>query len=157
MMRMTRRRLARRGLGFPVVWLVAAAAAMAVPAMKIEPLCPVSDQPCDPKVSLDFHGGRIWFCSKPCRQAFEADPARFTALAHQQMVVTRQFVQRACPLDGAALAAGTQLEIGGVDVGFCSPACRERVNAATVDEQTRLVFGNLARGFISVKTLAPKR
>ena len=153
-------RSGRHVVGFGLVcaaWLVTAAVAVAVPAMKIEPLCPVSSHPCDPKVSLDFHGGRIWFCCKECRPAFEADPARFTALAHQQMVVTRQFVQRACPLDGAALAAGTQLEIGGVDVGFCGDACRDRVNAATIDDQTRLVFGSLSRGFVSVKTLPPKR
>jgi YHS domain-containing protein len=153
---MTGRNLVGCGLMLAAGWLVAAAA-LAVPAMRIEPLCPVSDQPCDPKVSLDFHGGRIWFCCKKCKQAFEAEPARYTALAHQQMVLTRQFVQRACPLDAAAVAAGTQLDIGGVEVGFCSDACRSRVNEATVDEQTKLVFGNLGRGFVSVKTLAPKR
>ncbi len=156
-MRMTLRNGTGSGLVILAAWLVAAAVAVAVPAMKIEPMCPVSAEPCDPKVSLDFHGGRVWFCCKKCKQAFESDPTRYTPLAHQQMVLTRQFVQRACPLDGAAVAARTKLDVGGVEVGFCSDACRTRINQAAVDDQTRLIFGNLGRGFAPVKTMAPKR
>lgn len=134
-----------------------AAVALAVPAMKVDPLCPVSQQPCDPKVSLDFHGGRVWFCCRKCKQAFEDDATPYAAAGHLQMVLTRQFVQRACPLDAAPLAAGTQLDVGGVDVGFCGDACRGRVSNATLEDQVELVFGNLGRGFVSVKTLAPRR
>lgn len=156
-MRMTLRNVTGCGLVILAAWIVAAAVAVAVPAMKIEPMCPVSAEPCDPKVSLDFHGGRVWFCCNTCKQAFEADPSPHTPLAHQQMVLTRQFVQRACPLDGAGVAAGTKLDLGGVEVGFCSDACRTRINQAAIDDQTRLVFGNLGRGFAPVKPLAPKR
>lgn len=134
-----------------------AAVALAVPAIKVEPFCPVSEQPCDPKVSLDFHAGRIWFCCRECKQTFEDDPAPYTAAAHHQMVLLRQFVQRACPLEGAPVAAGTKLDIGGVEVGFCSPACRSRVEKAAVADQLQLVFGNLGRGFVSIKAVSPRR
>jgi YHS domain-containing protein len=131
--------------------------ALAVPAMKVEPICPVSRQPCDPKISQDFHGGRVWFCCQKCKQSFANDPAPYAAAAHQQMVLTRQFVQRACPLDGGPVAAGTRIDIGGVDVGFCCDACRSRAEKASDDDQVQLVFGNLGRGFISVKAAAPRR
>jgi YHS domain-containing protein len=111
-----------------------AAIALAVPAMQVDPMCPVSQQPCDPKVSFDFHGGRVWFCGPKCRQIFEDNPAAYAAAGHLQMVLTRQFVQRACPLDGAPVAAGVQVDVGGVNVGFCSDACHSRVENATSAE-----------------------
>lgn len=149
----------RHGRSLLAAWLLGAVAAVApaVPAMKVDPLCPVSQQPCDPKVSLDFHGGRVWFCCRKCKRAFEDDPAPYAAAGHLQMVLTRQFIQRNCPLDGGPIAAGTQLDVGGVDVGFCGDACRTRVANAALEDQVELVFGNLARGFVSVKTLAPRR
>lgn len=73
------------------------------------------------------------------------------------MVLTRQFVQRACPLDGAPVRAGKPVEIGGVDVGFRSDACRSRIEKAALEDQVLLVFGNLGRGFVSVKAAAPRR
>ena len=138
-------------IGLSIVIVLAAVLAVAAPAMKIEPICPVSQQPCDPKVSVDFHGGRVWFCCQKCTQVFADDSSAYAAAAHQQMVLTRQFIQRACPLDGAPVMAGTPLDVGGVDVGFCSDACRARVEKATVADQTQMVFGNLSRGFVSVK------
>ncbi len=134
-----------------------AAVALAVPAMKVDPMCPVSQQPCDPKVSVDFHGGRVWLCGQKCRLLFEENSAPYAAAGHLQMVLTRQFVQRACPLDGAPVRAGKPVEIGGVDVGFCSDACRSRIEKAALEDQVLLVFGNLGRGFVSVKAAALRR
>ena len=134
-----------------------AAIALAVPAMQVDPMCPVSQQPCDPKVSFDFHGGRVWFCCPKCRQIFEDNPAAYAAAGHLQMVLTRQFVQRACPLDGAPVAAGVQVDVGGVNVGFCSDACHSRVENAALEDQVRLVFSNLGRGFAPVRVAAPRR
>jgi YHS domain-containing protein len=158
-MRAVPRRRDRLGISAISAGLLAtvAAIALAVPAMKVDPMCPVSQQPCDPKVSFDFHGGRVWFCCPKCRQMFEDNPAPYAAAGHLQMVLTRQFVQRACPLDGSPVAAGTQVDVGGVNVGFCSDTCRSRVEKAALENQVQLVFGNLGRGFAPVKAAAPRR
>ena len=127
--------------------LLAAVALAATTAKGPEPMCPVSDQPCDPDVSVDFEGGSVWFCCEKCKKAFEVDSAKFTAKAHQQMVVTGQLVQKGCPLDGGPVKDGTQLNIGGAAVGFCCNRCKGKVTQASPDEQVTLVFGSIAKGF----------
>jgi YHS domain-containing protein len=129
-----------------------AAVVLAAPATKgPEPMCPVSNQPCDPEVSLTFDGGSVWFCCEKCEKAFEADSAKFAAKAHQQMVVTGELVQKGCPLSGGPVKAGTQLDIGGATVGFCCNNCKGKVAKAGPDEQVDMVFGSIAKGF------APKK
>jgi len=124
------------------------AAVIAAPATKgPQPMCPVSDQPCDPEVSVEFDGGSVWFCCEKCEKAFEADSAKFAAKAHQQMVVTRQLVQKGCPLSGRGVKPGTELDIGGATVGFCCNNCKGKVAKAGPDEQVTMVFGDIAKGF----------
>jgi hypothetical protein len=43
--------------------------------------------------------------------------------------------------------AGTQLDIGGTEVGFCCNNCKGKVEKASADEQVTLVFGNVEKGF----------
>ncbi|MFM7036016.1 MAG: hypothetical protein ACKOYJ_12690 [Planctomycetia bacterium] len=109
--------------------------------------CPVSGKHCDPTKSADFDGGKVYFCCGNCAGAFAKDSAKFAAKAHQQMVSTGQLVQKGCPFSGGAVKAGTQVEIGGVEVGFCCPNCKGKVEKASPEEQVNLVFGNIEKGF----------
>jgi YHS domain-containing protein len=127
--------------------LLAVVAVAAPGARGPAPICPVSDQPCDPEVSVAFDGGKVWFCCEKCEQAFEADSTKFAAKAHQQMVITRQLVQKGCPLSGRVVKPGTQLDIGGAVVGFCCNNCKGKVAKAGPDEQVTMVFGDIAKGF----------
>ena len=122
------------------------AIALAAPTVKVEPLCPVSGHPCDPEANAAFEGGKVCFCCEKCIKAFEADSAKFAAKARQQLVVTGQFVQKGCPLSGGPVKPGTQIEVGGVPVGFCCPNCKGKVAKATPDEQVGMVFGS-GKGF----------
>ena len=48
---------------------------------------------------------------------------------------------------GGAVKAGTQLDIGGAEVGFCCNNCKGKVEKASGDEQVTMVFGNVEKGF----------
>jgi YHS domain-containing protein len=42
--------------------------------------CPVSGDPIDPKVSVDYKGRRVFFCCSMCIKGFKADPAKYLPL-----------------------------------------------------------------------------
>jgi hypothetical protein len=109
--------------------------------------CPVSGKGCNPEKSVAFDGGKVWFCCGNCENAFKGDSAKFAAKAHQQMVSTGQLVQKGCPFSGGAVKPGTQLDIGGAEVGFCCNNCKGKVEKATGDQQVDLVFGSIEKGF----------
>jgi formylmethanofuran:tetrahydromethanopterin formyltransferase len=125
-------------------WAVVVSAAIKDPAAA---RCPVSDEACNPDVSVAFAGGKVWFCCGDCEAAFTADAAPFTAKAHHQLVATGQLKQKGCPFSGGPVKAGTQLDIEGVEVGFCCPNCKGKVEKAPADERVTMVFGNVAKGF----------
>jgi hypothetical protein len=120
--------------------------AVALAAATTEPMCPVSGHACDPEATAPFEGGKVCFCCEKCVKAFEADSAKFAAKARQQLVATGQFKQTGCPLSGRKVKAGTDLAVGGVDVGFCCNNCKGKVAKAGADEQITMVFGS-GKGF----------
>jgi len=40
-------------------------------------LCPVTDDPIDPKIYLDYNGRRIYFCCELCPPTFKKDPEKY--------------------------------------------------------------------------------
>ena len=127
-----------------------AAAAMAAPATKGEAKCPVSGHPGKPDATAEFEGGKVSFCCEKCVKAFTADSAKFAAKARQQLAVTGQMVQKGCPLSGGPVKDGTQIDVGGVSVGFCCGNCKGKVAKAAADEQVTMVFGS-GKGFALAK------
>jgi len=144
---------------FRIVALLSLVAALVLPATlgsaaPKEPKdakCPVSGKGCNPEKSADFAGGKVYFCCGNCEAAFKGDSAKFAAKAHHQLVSTGQLVQKGCPLSGGPVKAGTQVTIGGVEVGFCCNNCKGKVESAGADEQINLVFGNVEKGFAKAK------
>jgi hypothetical protein len=131
-------------------FVLLAAVALAAPATKPEPMCPVSGHACDPDAKAMFEGGEVCFCCEKCALAFAGDSAKFAAKARQQLVVTGQMVQNGCPLSGGPVKDGTQIDVGGVAVGFCCGNCKGKVAKAAADEQVNLVFGS-GKGFALAK------
>ena len=109
--------------------------------------CPVSEKKCNAEKHVAFDGGQVYFCCATCQKAFEAQPSKFAAKAHHQMVSTGQFVQKSCPIGGRPVKVGTQVNIGGVEVGFCCNKCKAKVQSASAEQQITMVFGNLEKGF----------
>jgi len=126
--------------------LLAAVSVSAAATKAPEPMCPVSGHACDPDATAEFEGGKVCFCCEKCVKAFTTDSAKFAAKARQQLVATGQMVQKGCPLSGGPVKDGTQIEVGGVAVGFCCNNCKGKVAKATPDEQVGLVFGT-GKGF----------
>ena len=139
-----------RSLSLVAICVAVLCSAVAVSAAVKEPKdakCPVSGKGCNPEKSVAFDGGKVYFCCGNCEKAFQGDAAKFAAKAHQQMVSTGQLVQKGCPFSGGAVKPGTQLDIGGAEIGFCCNNCKSKVEKATGDAQVDLVFGSIEKGF----------
>ena len=109
--------------------------------------------------SLDYKGGKIYFCCANCIPVFQKSPQRFAASANWQLVVTYQAWQSRCPLCGGELKSFNEVYVAGVQVLVCSTDCSRKLARASAAERMQLVFGDpaFARGFkMPVKATPPK-
>lgn len=102
--------------------------------------CPVSQDRVSAEASLDYLGGKVFFCGPDCIRQFKSNRSEYEARARAQLVVTGQFRQVRCPVDGNEVAAGIKAKISGVDVRFCSAQCAKKVRQASSDDRMELVF-----------------
>jgi YHS domain-containing protein len=105
--------------------------------------------PAKAEKSVDYKGGKVFFCCDNCPKAFAKDTAKFATKANLQLVQTGQAKQEKCPFSGGDLNTVTKTKIGGVDVCFCCEKCQGKAKAASADEAVELVFNDKAfdKGF----------
>ncbi len=117
-------------------------------------LCPVSGKAVKAESSVDYKGGKVYFCCDKCPAAFEKDTAKFATKANMQLVATGQAKQVKCPITGKELNPATEIKVDGVPVTLCCNNCKGKVSKAEGDEQLNLVFGDDAfkKGFEVQKT-----
>jgi YHS domain-containing protein len=127
--------------------LYCCAAAQAADAPELK--CPVSGHAVSKQQVAEHNGGKVYFCCDDCRKAFAAKTQEFAAKANLQLVLSGQFKEVKCPLEGYALNPITTLDVGGVKILFCCKGCKNVVGHAKSDEQINLVFGDNAfkKGF----------
>ena len=113
--------------------------------------CPVSGGPAKADKSAKYDGGNVYFCCGNCPKTFQADPTKFAAKAHQQMVATGELKQKGCPFSGKPVNPSTMLSIGDAEVGFCCNVCKGKVEKASADEQVDMVFKDISKGFQAAK------
>jgi len=115
--------------------------------------CPVSGAKVNPKATVDYNGGKVYFCCEKCPEAFKKDTAKFANKANHQLVQTGQLTQVKCPLTGKDTNPEKTVEVAGVKVGLCCGGCQGKVAKATGDEQLGLVFSDAAvkKGFKAAK------
>ena len=106
--------------------------------------CPVSGKPALEDKTVDYKGGKVYFCCENCPKAFEKDTAKYATKANQQLVATGQTTQAKCPLTGGKLNPDKTVEVGGVKVTFCCEKCQGKVAEAKGDAQADLVFSDAA-------------
>ena len=106
--------------------------------------CPVSGKPALEDKTVDYKGGKVYFCCENCPKAFEKDTAKYATKANQQLVATGQTTQAKCPLTGGKLNPDKTVEVGGVKVTFCCEKCQGKVAEAKGDAQAELVFSDTA-------------
>jgi hypothetical protein len=118
-----------------------------------KPKCPVSGNPADMELSVDYSGAKVYLCCEGCPEAFQADLKKYAPLANHQLMVTRQFKQVKCPLSGGKLNPEAKVQVGDVEVQFCCMSCQGKVSKAEGEEQIALVFGEtpFKKGFELIK------
>jgi len=102
--------------------------------------------PRDAKVgkSADYKKGKVYFCCGNCQSSFAKDPKKHAEKANHQLVSTKQYVQKSCPLSGGDLNPETAISISGAKVAFCCGNCKGKVEGSEEKEQMKLVFSDKA-------------
>ena len=135
--------------------LAVAGATVVAEDVKLEGIkCVVAPRPADASKSADYKGGKVYFCCGNCAGKFAGDSAKFATTANAQLVATKQFEQKSCPLSGGAIKDGTEVTVAGATVKFCCNNCQGKVKAADEKAQLDMVFGEKAfekAGFAKVK------
>ena len=138
-----------RMIVFSAAGLLACAAAYAAD-VKLEGIkCPVSGKAAKAASSVDYKGGKVYFCCDKCPDAFKTETTKFATKANMQLVATGQAKQVKCPVAGKDINPAKELEVSGVKVNFCCDGCKGKVSKATGDDQLNLVFSDEAfkKGF----------
>lgn len=104
--------------------------------------CPVSGKAVSADQTMEYKGGKIYFCCENCPKAFKAD--KHGAKANLQLVATKQAKQEKCPFTGGKLNPATKITVNGADVCFCCNMCKGKAEKASGDEQVALIFGDAA-------------
>ncbi|MCC9602446.1 hypothetical protein LOC67_17995 [Stieleria sp. JC731] len=116
--------------------------------------CVVAPRPANPEKSVDYKEGKVFFCCGNCEAKFAKDSKPFTLKANQQLVSTKQYEQKACPLSGGDIDESTAVKVEGTKVAFCCNNCKGKVESAKDGEaKMKLVFSDKAfkNGFAKVK------
>jgi YHS domain-containing protein len=99
--------------------------------------------------SVDYKGGKVYFCCQGCPKAFAKDTAKFATAANKQLAATGQAKQVACPYSGKDVAEGTAVKVGDISVSFCCNNCKGKTEKASAEEAIEMVFNDKAfdKGF----------
>ena len=92
--------------------------------------------------SVDYKGGKVYFCCGNCPKKFDAE--KNAVAANHQLVATKQAKQEKCPISGQAINPEHKTTVNGVEVAFCCPNCKGKVEKAEGEAQAKLVFDNKA-------------
>jgi hypothetical protein len=93
--------------------------------------------------SVAYRDGNVYFCCMRCKAGFEKDTAKFATKANQQLVQTKQYVQKACPLSGQPFDKDQTVKLGDTEVHFCCDQCVAKVNSAADDgAKAALIFAD---------------
>ncbi len=125
-------------------WTTADDAEKCPVAKKCEAVCPISGHAISKDASVDYRGGKVYFCCAGCVPKFNENKEKYSTKANQQLVVTGQFTQVGCPLSGGKCNPDSNLEVGGVKVCFCCNGCKGKVAAKEGDAQLGMVFADAA-------------
>jgi len=106
--------------------------------------CPVSGRAIKKEHTVDYKGGKVFFCCPNCPKGFKADNEKHALNANHQLVASRQFRQAKCPISGGKLDKKTAISVAGARVAFCCNNCKGKVAGAKGEAQLTLVFSETA-------------
>lgn len=107
--------------------------------------CPVVGGKAMAGTSVDYKGGKVYFCCSGCDDEFLKNPEKYAAKANYQLFVTGQAKQIACPLAGEPVDKTVTAKVGDATVSFCCSSCRDSVaELADDDAKIEMVFNDEA-------------
>ena len=116
--------------------------------------CVVAPKAASLDKSADYKEGKVYFCCGNCAGKFAADKEKFAVKANHQLVATKQYEQKGCPMSGKAINEETLVKLGGTEFGFCCNNCKGAFEGKADDkEKLDLVFNDkaFAKAFQKVK------
>lgn len=102
--------------------------------------CPISGEAATKEQSASYKEKEVYFCCEKCKAAFEAEPTKYEVKANHQLVQTKQFVQKKCPISGAAVNKEEFARVSNVKVSFCCEKCKGSVQSAEADQKLEMIF-----------------
>ncbi len=102
--------------------LVADQRKMLADRAKIQVKCPVTSEPVDPKVSVEYAGQKVSFCCKGCVKKFQADPSKYqTGLASSYTYQTK------CPVTDEDITPTAYANLPtGETIYYCCKECDKK-------------------------------
>jgi YHS domain-containing protein len=92
--------------------------------------------------SVDYKGGKVFFCCDNCPKKFDAE--KNAIAANHQLIATKQAKQSKCPFSGQPCKPENKVTVNGATVAFCCENCLGKAEKASGEEQLKLLFSNAA-------------
>lgn len=112
--------------------------------------CCVANRDANAEKSADYKDGKVYFCCGGCQGKFAKNSKKYALKANHQLVATKQYVQKGCPMSGGKVNPDTAIKLAGTKVAFCCNNCKGKVEGAASDEaKLKLVYSDkaFAKGF----------
>jgi len=115
--------------------------------------CPVSGEAALKEQFTAYKEKKVYFCCDKCKASFEAEPAKYEVKANHQLVQTKQFKQKKCPISGADFVKEQSAKVANVNVRFCCEKCKGAVQSAEGDKKLEMIFSEAAfkKAFVATK------
>ena len=115
--------------------------------------CPVSGEAAVKAQFSAYKEKEVYFCCDKCKAKFDAEPTKFEVKANHQLVQTKQFKQKKCPISGADFVKEQSAKVANVNVRFCCEKCKGAVDVAEGDKKLEMIFAEAAfkKAFVAAK------
>ncbi|MBT7919334.1 MAG: hypothetical protein HN617_17510 [Planctomycetaceae bacterium] len=113
--------------------------------------CPLTGKKVLADKSVDYKGGKVYFCCPGCPSAFSKSTAKYAAKANHQLVQTGQFKQACCPFAGKPVDPDKTCDVAGVKVAVCCGGCQGKLSK--IEDKVTTVFNEATfkKAFVKVK------
>lgn len=115
--------------------------------------CPVSGEAAVKAQFSAYKEKEVYFCCDKCKAKFDAEPTKFEVKANHQLVQTKQFKQKKCPISGSDFVKEQSAKVANVNVRFCCEKCKGAVDVAEGDKKLEMIFAEAAfkKAFVAAK------
>jgi len=101
---------------------------------RVQVACPVTGEPVNAEVSVDYNGRKVSFCCKHCVAKFQADPEKFNA-----KLAASYTYQTKCPISGEGISPTTSAVLpSGDHIYTCCKKCASKIADAAEKVATSL-------------------